>query len=111
MLEPLDLLDQADRIDDHAVADDALLAGPEDAGGHEVQDELLAADEDGVAGVVAAGGADHEVGALRQHVDDLALAFVAPLGADEDGIGHRGWRAVRRRVPPRGGPGARWWEP
>src|ERR1700746_3820485 len=43
-----------------------------------------------MAGIVAALEAHDDVGLLRQPVDDLALPFVAPLGADDDNIGH--WR-------------------
>ena len=42
-----------------------------------------------MAGIVAALEAHDDVGPLRQPVDDLALAFVAPLGADDDHIRHR----------------------
>ena len=45
---------------------------------------LCAADDEGVAGVVTALEARHRGGALRQEIDDLALAFIAPLGADDD---------------------------
>ena len=46
-----------------------------------MKNKFLAVDDDGVAGVVSSGvtGYDREV--LRQHVDDLPLAFIAPLGA------------------------------
>ena len=46
--------------------------------------ELLAVAHDRVAGVVAALEADDDVGPLGEQVGDLALAFVAPLGADYD---------------------------
>src|SRR5438874_1543815 len=45
------------------------------------QDEFPAADIHGVAGVVAALKARDDVELRRQQIDDLALAFVAPLGA------------------------------
>ena len=48
----------------------------------------LVADDERVAGVVAALEADDHVGAARQPVDDLALAFVAPLGADDGDVSH-----------------------
>jgi hypothetical protein len=32
--------------------------------------------------------AHDDVGLFRQPVDDLAFPFVAPLGADDDNIGH-----------------------
>src|SRR4051794_19068711 len=41
-----------------------------------------------MAGIVAALEAHDDVGLFRQPVDDLALPFVAPLGADDDNIGH-----------------------
>jgi hypothetical protein len=37
---------------------------------------------------MAALEAHDDVGLLRQPVDDLALPLVAPLGADDDNIGH-----------------------
>jgi hypothetical protein len=37
---------------------------------------------------VAALEAHDDVGLFRQPVDDLALPLVAPLGADDDNIGH-----------------------
>ena len=45
-------------------------------------------DDDGVAGVRAALVAADEIGVLRKQVDDLSLALVAPLRADDDGRGH-----------------------
>ena len=44
----------------------------------------LAVDHERVAGVVTALEAHHRGGALGEQIDDLALAFVAPLGADHD---------------------------
>ena len=41
-----------------------------------------------MAGIMAALEAHHDIGALGQPIDDLALAFVAPLGADDHDIGH-----------------------
>jgi len=41
-----------------------------------------------MAGIMAALEAHHDIGALRQPIDDLALAFVTPLGADDHDIGH-----------------------
>ncbi len=48
----------------------------------------VAVDDQRVAGIVAALEAHDDVGALGQPVDDLALALVAPLGADHDDVGH-----------------------
>ena len=83
-LEALDLLEQHARVDHDPVADRARLAGVEDAGGDQVELELLVAAHDRVAGVVAALEADHEVGLLGEQVRDLPLSFIAPLGAEYD---------------------------
>ena len=79
----VDLLGQHARVDDHAVADHAQLAGVEDAAGDQVELPRLPLAHDRVAGVVAALEADDDLGALGEQVDDLALALIAPLGADD----------------------------
>ncbi len=68
----------------HAVADETAHLRAQDPGGNERQHGLPAADHQGVAGVVPALEARHRGGALGEQVDDLALAFIAPLGADDD---------------------------
>ena len=85
----VDLVDQRPRIDDDAVADDRQFARPHHARRQQAQLVFDIADDEGVAGIVAALKAHHDVGPLRQPVDDLALAFVAPLGADHGDITHR----------------------
>ena len=88
-LQRLDLLAQGVQGQHHAVADQAFYPGLQDAGRYQVQHGLLAVDDQRVAGVVAALEAHHRGCALREQVDDLALAFVAPLGADDDEVlGH-----------------------
>ena len=57
--------------------------------------ELLAVADDRVAGVVAALEAHDRVGALGEQVGDLALALVAPLGADYDESRHNDRRLCR----------------
>ncbi len=86
--ESFDFAGQGDGVEDDAVADDADGGGAEDAGGDEVEDVFGAADDDGVTGIVAALTADDDLGFLSEKIDDLALAFIAPLGAYEDGISH-----------------------
>ncbi len=77
-----------------------ILLLAQDAGRDEVQDVFLLADEDRVAGVVAALRADDDVRLLGQHVNDLAFAFVAPLGADQNCIRHSyPWKTISN--PPR----------
>ena len=74
-------LQKSDRVQHHAVADDALAARPQHAAGNQLQHELLLADDDRVAGVVPARITRHGAEPLAQHVHNLALALVAPLGA------------------------------
>ena len=76
------------RVDHDAVADRAQLARVQDPGRDQVELPVLAVAHDGVPGVVAALEVDHEIRLLREEVDDLALAFVAPLGVDDHDSGH-----------------------
>ena len=89
--QPVDLVEERLGRDHDAVADHRGRARREDAGGQQVGGVLLAVDDDGVAGVVAAAGADHEVDGVGggEEVGRLALAFVAPLGAEDDDGRHR----------------------
>ena len=79
-------LNSTSGIEHDAVADDVHHAGPEDADRQQVRRVFLAADADGVPGVGAAAVADDDVGVLGEEIDDLALALVAPLEADDNGI-------------------------
>src|SRR4030095_14182358 len=83
-----DLAHQHLGIDHHARTEHAELAGMQHAGRHEVQDRLLTAHAQRVAGVVAAVVSHHEIGVGREQVDDLALPFVTPLGAYDYGSRH-----------------------
>ena len=94
-LEPVQLLDQHLGVE-HARPAPSTQSGarPEDAAGHQPQLVGLVAQHQRVPGVVAALVAGDHVGPLGQQVDDLALALVAPLGADDDRAGH-GYRPLR----------------
>ena len=87
-LDARDLVNQGPRIDHDAVADHRELSLAHDTGRQ--QRELIgrAVDHQRMAGVMAPLEAHHHVGALGQPIDDLALALVAPLGADDHDIGH-----------------------
>ena len=76
------------RVDHDPVADRAQLAWIQDPGWDQVELPVHAFAHDGVAGVVAALEADHHIRLLGKEVDDLALAFVAPLGAHDHDAGH-----------------------
>src|SRR5262249_49471018 len=87
---------------DHAVADDAELFSAKNSGGHEVQDVLLFANKDRVAGIVAAGVSDNDVRFFREDVDDFAFAFVAPLGAYQNCVHILAAAAVTIKIPEPG---------
>ena len=80
----LRLAEQRFQRQHHAVADEALHVLVQDSRRDQRQHGLLAADDQRVAGVVSALETRHRGGALGEQVDDLALALVAPLGADDD---------------------------
>src|SRR3979490_954863 len=77
-------LEEGQRINHHAIADHAGALGPQNTAGHELQDKLFPVDDDGVSGIVAAGVASHHRKGLSEHVDNLALALIAPLRSDND---------------------------
>ena len=62
----------------HAIAQDAR--------GDQVQDGLAAVDDQRVTGVVTSLETHDRSRAFRQKIDDLALALVTPLRADDDDV-------------------------
>ena len=84
-----------------AVADQAMHARMQDAGRNQRQDRPRAVDHQRMSGVVPALEADDGGDALRQEVDDLALALVAPLRADDDQVPGHGRRSGFRQADPR----------
>ena len=84
----LDFGAQRPRVDDDAIADHAEFAGAHDARWQQRQLVGVLADDQRVAGVVAALEPHDDVGAFRKPIDDLAFALVAPLGADHHNICH-----------------------
>ena len=69
----------------------------EDPRRDEMEHELTDVGDDGVAGVVAAVVAGHDLDPVAKQVDDLSFAFVAPLGAGDHDVGH-GTAIVRARL-------------
>jgi len=78
---------QRPRVEHHAIADEGRSPA-HDPARQERQFVGLIADHERVSGVMAALEAHHHVGAARQPIDDLPLAFVAPLGADDGDVSH-----------------------
>ena len=92
-LELTDLLQQRARRQHDAVADVDADVRTQHARGNEAQHRLAPADDERVAGVVAAVIAHDARRALGEPVDDLALALVAPLRADDDNVLAHGYEA------------------
>ena len=76
----LDLAEQRDGINHNAVANHADFAGMQDARRNQVQYILLVANLYRMPRVVAALIAHDHVGLFREHINDFALALIAPLG-------------------------------
>ena len=62
----------------------------EDTGRDQVEDILLVSDADSVARIRASLVARNDVDLLGEHVDNLSLPLVPPLGADDDLNWHGG---------------------
>jgi hypothetical protein len=86
-LEVVELRDENPRVD-HAAGSYRAPLATDDAAGDLADLVRLVTDDDRVPCVRPALVAAHEVGVLREQVDDLPLALVAPLGADNDDGGH-----------------------
>ena len=82
-------------VDHDAGAEDAHGLGGQDPRRQQMELELLVAHEHRVPGVAAALVAGDERVPLGEDVDDLALALVAPLGANDDGCRHVPQRSER----------------
>ena len=78
------------RVDDHARPDHVDARRIQDARRDELQLVLFAARDDRVARVVAALAAHDQIGPARENIDELALALVAPLRAED----HLTWHEV-----------------
>ena len=84
----LHFFEQRGQVDHHAVADHGLHARAQNAAGDQLENEFLLADEDGVAGVVAALIARDDIETLGEQIDDFAFALIAPLRAKNDHVAH-----------------------
>ena len=83
---PGDLVQEGPRIDDDAVANDRLLALHH---ARRQQRELVGhiAHHQSMACIMPALEANHDIRAIGQPIDNLALTLVAPLGADHGDVG------------------------
>ena len=95
--EGVDLAEQNLGIDDDTVADHRH-GRTQDAARDQTQLQDRFAGDDRVAGVGPALATDDHAGVGGENVDGSSFALIAPLGADENGQGHR-------RITNRGGAG------
>jgi hypothetical protein len=95
--DSLNFFKKCQRIQHHAAANDAGNAFVEDTGGNNMQDVTSIADADGVSGVVSTLITGHAIEAFGKDIDNLALAFIAPLEPDNcDVLLH--WYLFQRSV-------------
>ena len=83
-MQAIELLEELLEVEHHAVAQQTARTRVQNAGWNLVQDEGITAHVHGVACVGATLVARDDGRFRGQHIDDLALAFIAPLGADHD---------------------------
>jgi len=82
------LLDKRRRIDHASVTDHILAAPLENPGWNLMENNFFTVNNDRVPGIGATLKTDNHIHALRQQIYDLPLAFVAPLGAEQNGYRH-----------------------
>ena len=82
--EPLQFLKEGDRIENNAAADNAGDVMMKDPGRDDVQNMTPAPEVDRVSRIVPALVTRDTVKPLSKDIDDLSLALIAPLGADDD---------------------------
>src|SRR5581483_8015255 len=84
----VELFEQLDRVHHHAGTDDTGDVGVQHAGGNEVEVVLAPAGHHGMPGVPPSVGANDQLGSLGQEVYELALAFIAPVAANDGDYRH-----------------------
>jgi hypothetical protein len=84
LLQAIHLFEQGCRINHNAIPYDAVFSLVQNTRGDEVQDEFFLPDNHGMARIMAALIARDNVRAVGQEVNDLSLALIAPLGADNN---------------------------
>jgi len=99
-LQALYLIAQDERINDSPAGHKTGTIGVQNPGGNQVQLKLFSTDDNGMPGVATALIADDKVSLFGENIGDLALAFVTPLAADNNGAGH-----AHRSLLTKNGPG------
>jgi hypothetical protein len=73
---------------DTAAADDVYAVGVDETGGQDMEVVRDTVGDDCVTGIVTALGTAADLRFVCEDVGELALAFVAPLGAEDNCDGH-----------------------
>ena len=69
-------------MNDNALADDAIDSITQNAGWNQVQDRLITPYQERMPGIMATLKAHNGRDAVRQEINNLAFALIAPLGAN-----------------------------
>jgi hypothetical protein len=85
LLQRLEFLEEGRNVHNTPATDDVHARGVDEAGREDVEVVGDAVRDDGVSGIVAALGAAAQLGVVGEDIDELAFAFVAPLGAEYNG--------------------------
>ena len=84
LVQRLQFLKEAGDVDNAAAADDVDAVGVHETRGEDVEVVCDSIGDDGVSGVVTTLRAAAQLRFVGEDVGELALAFVAPLGAEDD---------------------------
>ena len=83
-----DLVHQCNGVDNYTVTDHTVRSRMQDTRWDQVKHILRAVEHDRVSSICTALIPRNNVGLLREHIDDLAFTFIAPLGANDDANAH-----------------------
>jgi hypothetical protein len=91
------LLQKGRRVNHYAISDHCQYTGAQNTARYQLQYELFFAYVDCVPGVVSALVTSDGLELFGEKVDDFTFTFVAPLGPENNKIGHE----TERRVEPK----------
>jgi hypothetical protein len=85
LLQRLEFLEEGRNVHNAAAADDVHARGVDEAGREDVEVIGDAVRDDGVSSIITTLGAAAQLRVVSEDIDELAFAFVAPLGAEYNG--------------------------
>jgi hypothetical protein len=88
LLQRLEFLEEARHVHNTAATNDVYAVWIDEARGEDMEVVCDAVGDDGVAGIVTTLRAAADLRFVGEDVGELALAFVAPLGAEDNSDGH-----------------------